>query len=301
MEFGNEAPSETAPPTCRRRLPKGTPTTWSGRRLTLQGEGELEAVVADAHAGGEFAEAVDVGFFVGLVGDVGFARADGLRGGDGPGDVEMRGVGLVAKAVDDENVDAFDGGADGLGDGGAVAHVGEELAALVREEKAERGDGTVRNREWSNGDASEIERFADDVRLNMDVTGDFVLRVECVGEGALDLVECRRGTVDGEGRALLHFAEAAEVVEAHEVIGVGMGKEDGVEMVETFAQRLLPEIGGRVDEDFCAGCADMKGGAGTLIARIGGKTNGATASDHGNPLGRAGTKDGDDQLRGGIS
>ena len=102
-------------------------------------------------------------------------------------------------------------------------------------------------------------------------------------------------TVDRQ-RPPLHFAEAAQIVEAHDVIGVGMGEDHRIEAVELFAQRLLAQVGRGVDQDFGRGRFEMERGAGPLVARIGREADRAAAADHRHALRRARAEHGHDQL-----
>ena len=50
-------------------------------------------------------------------------------------------------------------------------------------------------------------------------------------------------------RRPLHVVEAADVVDAEDVVGVRVREEDGVDAADVVRERLGAQIGGRVDED----------------------------------------------------
>ncbi len=75
----------------------------------------------------------------------------------------------------------------------------------------------------------------------------FLAAVEDVLEDALDGGHGLRRGVDRNG-ALLPEIERAHVVQAHDVVGVGVGEEHRIQMVDARAQRLSAEIRRGVDE-----------------------------------------------------
>ena len=86
------------------------------------------------------------------------------------------------------------------------------------------------------------------------------------------------GVVGVERHLLLAVGEAerAKIVEAEDVVGVGVGVEDSVDVADAEAQRLLAEVRAGVDEDAMrrGGVAvlpfDGDRGAKALVAWIGG-------------------------------
>ncbi len=73
--------------------------------------------------------------------------------------------------------------------------------------------------------------------------------------------------VDGEVAGVAK-AERAEVVEAHDVVGVAVGVEDGVDVADAFAEGLRVEVGAGVDEDDVAVVRETDGGAGAAVTRV---------------------------------
>ena len=63
-------------------------------------------------------------------------------------------------------------------------------------------------------------------------------------------------------------AEGAEVVEAHDVVGVAVGVEDGVDAADVLADGLGVEVGAGVDEDGVVVVGEADGGPGAAVARV---------------------------------
>jgi hypothetical protein len=147
--------------------------------------------------------------------------------------------------------------------------------------------------EGDGGDllAEEFEGFAvEDVNGE---AGDGVFPVaigEDVFEDAADDDEGGLGGVNGDGAALA-VVEGAEVVEAEDVVGVGVGIEDGVEIGYSGAEGLGAEVRGGVDDDVFAGEVEPNGGAEAVIAGVGGGADVAIAANGGDADAGAGTED----------
>src|ERR1700722_12385158 len=97
--------------------------------------------------------------------------ADGKRDFHRAADGQVGRVRPVAQAVDDQDFNVLYQRANRLGDGGTIAEVREELAPRMGKEKAERGDGPVRDGKRRDFDSSQLEALRDNMRQDMDVTG----------------------------------------------------------------------------------------------------------------------------------
>ena len=93
----------------------------------------------------------------------------------------------------------------------------------------------------------------------------------------------------------MHLAEPAHVVEPHDVIGMGMGEEGGVETGDPLPQALDAEVGSRIDDEMPVGCAHENRGAGAVIPGIRGTADCTFAPYDRNPLGCAGSEKGEIQ------
>ena len=153
-------------------------------------------------------------------------------------------------------------------------------------EAVEDGDGR-------DGEAAHVETCA--VQLLERELGDVgaaLLGVEGVGEAAVDGGECGLGAVDGDGVFAFEL-EGANVVEAHHVVGVGVGVENGVEAADAGAEGLGAEVGSGIDEDVAAVVGDEDGGAEAIVAGVGGSADVAVATDGGHAYAGAGAEDSD--------
>jgi hypothetical protein len=77
--------------------------------------------------------------------------------------------------------------------------------------------------------------------------------------------------------------EAAQIVDTIDMIGMGVGEEDGVNLVQAFSQGLLPQIGGGVHQDVSFPVPDQQGSARSLVLRVVRTAYPALAPHHGNP------------------
>ena len=136
------------------------------------------------------------------------------------------------------------------------------------------------------------ERAADHVGSGLEVTPVTVFPVEDVGESRVEPLEAFLGRMDRDFLVLMH-GETAQVVEAHDVIAVGVGEKDRVELADSGAQALLAEIGAGIDDQRDLGSADVEGRAKTLVFRIPRRADGAITADHGHPDRGAGAEEGD--------
>jgi len=88
--------------------------------------------------------------------------------------------------------------------------------------------------------------------------------------------------------------ERTQIVEAYDVVAVGVGDEDGIEFVEFGAQALFAKIGAAIDKPlFAVGCLDVDGASFALVTRVVGGANFAIAADHRNADRSAGSKKSD--------
>ena len=176
------------------------------------------------------------------------ARADPLRGPNGLVDGEVRRMPRRdPQAVERERVDAAQQLHRPVRNPVRVRDVREAADAI-----AEDGPVAVRYRQGRDGDAAVRERRLDVVQLELRLAAaDLRVRPD-VAERAPDRF-CGGGIGECVDRLALPEVEGADVVEAHEVIGMGVREEDEVESWDGELQKLQAEVGGRVDEKVLAG------------------------------------------------
>ena len=169
-----------------------------------------------------------VGDAVGDVGEVGSASADAAGGVDGFLDGQVGEVFAVLEAVEDEDVEAVEQFVGGLGDLADIGAVGE-----VADAESEAHHGAVDEGDGGPAGAADFEGAVDQSgeKLRAEQADFGGLLGEGVVEAALEgLVGVGVGP-DVEGAAL-DRVEAADVVEAHDVVGMGVGVDDGVDSLD---------------------------------------------------------------------
>jgi len=86
--------------------------------------------------------------------------------------------------------------------------------------------------------------------------------------------------------------EAAQIVDAVDVVGVGVGQKHRVDVRYPLAQHLFAEVRRGVHQDAPAPALDQDGSAGSLVVPVGGIADLTVAADHGNAGRRARAEDG---------
>ena len=123
--------------------------------------------------------------------------------------------------------------------------------------------------------------------MNLDAraSGVAVFLAEGVLEDAFDVV---RGFLVGiDGQVVVPAkAEGTEIVETHDVIGVAVGVEDGIDATNAFAQGLGVEVGAGIDQHGVVVVGEPDGWAGAAVVRVsigrrGGGAYGAVATEGG--------------------
>jgi len=209
------------------------------------------------------------------VGEEGAAWFELFDVGDGFLEMRVAVVRVAAKGIDDEDVEILKKSDAFVGD---VAHVGEvgcAAEAVAGDLLAAVGDGDA-----LEAGSEEIETGAgcgvNAVKFDAGAGGIAIFGAECVFEDALE--GCGGFVVGVDGKVAFGVkAEGAEVVEAHDVVGVTVGVEDGVDATDVFPDGLGVEVRAGVDEDDVAVVGEADGGPGatiTLVA-VGGDGGGA--------------------------
>ena len=137
----------------------------------------------------------------------------------------------------------------------------------------------------------------DQVELRL-AAADLGARVPDVAEGAAHGLRGRRAREGGDRLALAEV-ERADVVEAHQVIGVRMGEEDEVEPRNRIAQQLQAQVGRGVDQKVFAVRLALHRLPQPLVLRVRRLADGARAADDRNAGGGAGAEEGYFHMRSG--
>jgi hypothetical protein len=132
------------------------------------------------------------------------------------------------------------------------------------------------------------------VRLWFQITGKWIGPFEGEEKNALKIGHGFGRGIDRHRTALP--GKAPQIIEAHDVIGVRMGENDGVDAADIFAQGLGAKIRSGIDDESGLRCLDVNGRTEAFIARIGGMADRAIAPDHRNALRRSGAEKSEDEF-----
>jgi len=230
------------------------------------------------------------------VGEEGSAGLELFDEADGFFEMGVAEVRIATQGVEDEDVEVLQERDAFFGDvvhvcevsSGAEAIAGDLLTAVCDGDAAEAGSEEVEAGAGGGVDAVDFDAGAGGVA---------VFGAEGVVEDTLDGGGGVVVGVDGQV-ALVVEAEGAEVVEAHDVVSVAVGVEDGVDVAEVLADGLSVEIGASVDEDDVVVVGEADGGPGATVARVsagrdGGGADGAVATERGDAHGGSGAEKGE--------
>ena len=192
-------------------------------------------------------------------------------------------VGFAAEGVQNEDIEALE---QWNGLWRDVGHVGEVGGGA----KTVAGDGVaaVGNRDSLKCSAKEVDAGAEiggkAVDFDAGAGGVAVDGAEGVLEDALD--DLCGGVVGVEGDAFGGAeTKRAEVVHAEDVVGVGVGVEDGVDGHDALADSLGVEVGAGVDEDGVVVIRERDGWASAAVGvsrDVGSSADRARAAERGN-------------------
>ncbi len=201
-----------------------------------------------------------------VVAEVGEIRRFGFEAfddGEGLVDGGVGGVGFVTEGVEEEDVEVAELVHGFFGDLVVIGEVGDLADAIT-----EYDHGAVIEGDGGDLLAEEFEGFAVEDVGGEAGDGIFFAGVgEDVFEDAADDGEGGFGAVYGDEAALAKV-EGADVVEAEDVVGGGVGEEDGVEGADAGSKGLAAEIRRGIDDDAFAGESEPDGGAEAVIAGV---------------------------------
>lgn len=240
---------------------------------------------------------------VGDVGEPGLAGADALCPFDGLGDGGVAGMGLVTQGREDEHVQVVQLGKTGLGNGADIGEIGGATEAPA--DDLQRAVEETNRLEAQIADGDSVGDLAQGDTSAVGVGG---LQGKGVGEDMLHDGAGLGADVEGNrlaGAILMQVAERSEIVQAEDVVGVGVGVEDSVEHAQVRGESLFAKIRAGVDEDGVLGRvlggvlawvlgrlgpAQQHGGSQPAVVGIGAEANGAVAAERGHTHGGAGSK-----------
>jgi len=251
---------------------------------------ELQAVVSQLHVRKTHAAKALVGFRVRkVVSDVRkpcAARFETLDQGQGLVHGLMHGVRNIAQGVQDEFVEALEKGHRRFGQAAEIREI-----SGAAETETQNLHVAVLHRDGHERNAKKLDRSDRELERNARDGAERGFIVKDVREHAADDSKGLFVAVDGECCALANI-ERANIVEPENVVGVAVGKQNGVNTVEPDAKSLLAKIRRRIDDDVLAIAGNQKRRAKAIVVGIIRMANAAGASKRGHAHGRSGAENG---------
>lgn len=243
------------------------------------GEWDAEAVVSEGDVAREGSVGRVVIEIAGQVGQVRLVGSDLASDFNRLFDGEVCGVGAMAETVEDEDIESFEEREAGVGDFVAVGAVGDSSNAESVDLEAWavlEGDGDDLGAEDFDGASIEAMhgQLWNGSGMRLGEVGERV--VEGLAESGFDDI----GAVNGDGMPKVELEEA-KVIESEDVIGVFVGVDHRVNDADAFAEELLAEVGGGVDQQVALREAENGAAAGALVLRIASRADGAIAANRG--------------------
>ena len=144
---------------------------------------------------------------------------------------------------------------------------------------------------WIKAGAKKLDGAFDGLKFHASNSAELVVRVEDVAEHAAQKFGCFRARVE-RNATVAAKAQRPQIVNAQNVIGVSMGVENGVNLANFLANRLLAEIGTGVDENKLAAVLEDNRRTSAAVASIGRAADRASAADGGHAHGSAAAQHG---------
>src|SRR5579863_9358891 len=134
-------------------------------------------------------------------------------------------------------------------------------------------------RHWLKLEPEESERAVDFDQIELGLTAAQLALFEHIGKGAAQRLESLRRPITGDGR-LLPEVEDPHVIEAEDVVGVGMSEDHSIDSWQTETKGLSPQISRSIDKNDSVLDLDLEPGPPPFVARTGRGAHGAVATDH---------------------
>jgi len=192
--------------------------------------------------------------------------------------IEMRHVRGVLQGVEDEDVQALEHRKTLVGDSADIRAIGD-----FADSEAEHRHLAVEKRDGDESHAGDLKRPLNIVAQQMRAEDSQLGRGlhEGVSETLVENFE-REIVRPHVERAAAQDVKSSHVIEAENVVGVGMGIDDGFDHLDALGDALEAEFGRGVDQDIFAVAREYDRWPGARITRIGRCADRAAAADHGN-------------------
>ncbi len=182
---------------------------------------------------------------------------------------------LVAQAIEKQDIKVLQAGERCFGDVTEIGEIGGAAEAV-----SEDFSFPVNHWNWLEGAAEQLENSMDRLEFEPGEASEFVVGVEDIAEHVADELGGIGASVERNFTVAV-IAEWAKVVDAEDVVGVGMGIEDRIDLRDVLANGLLAKIGGGVNEHRLTAELEQDRRAGSAIVRIGRMADRAAAPNGG--------------------
>ena len=173
-----------------------------------------------------------------------------------------------------------------------VGKVGKQLSPMPGKDKSRGGEFSMRQVDGNHRSLANLEGARDDLRIEPKVVLPWLRIIEGIPKGPPKTHHRLMRGMNGH-RLVLHLAKTPHVIESHDVIGMSMRDESGIQPGDSLPQALNSEFRSCIDHKMSIRSFHEEGCACPLIAGIHGTANRAMTSDHGNALGRARSEKGE--------
>jgi len=188
----------------------------------------------------------------------------------------MAGVRVMPQRVDDQHVEVLQQRQAYFWNVAHVGEIGGGAEAIAGDLQPSMGHRNPLEAGAEQFDASS-RSWIDAVNLDAGAGGIAVFFAEGVLEDAFDI---GRGDLIGVDRQVSFGvkAEGAQIVEAHDVVGVAVGIQNGIDAANSFAHGLSVKVRAGVNQDRVAIVGDADGGPSAAVVGIGGGADGTVAA-----------------------
>ena len=160
----------------------------------------------------------------------------------------------------------------------AIAHVCRQALSAATEQIAIHPRPPMLQRQRSDLRGAQRKRLLNHMREGAHVSRPSVFAVESEKKGALQIAHCLQRRVDRQVAPVM--AVRAQVIEAHDVIRVGMRVNHGVQPPHVLTQCLRAEVWAGIDDPGAFRRLHIDRGARALVPGIGGFAYPAIAANH---------------------
>src|SRR5579864_8028109 len=127
--------------------------------------------------------------------------------------------------------------------------------------------------------SKQLQRALERMHLDLRQAAEFIVRIKNVAEHVADEFSRIRMRIKRQPIGLVTKTYWTKIVDAQDMVGVGMSVKDGVKRANIFANCLFAKVWRGVDQHAAPGVFDQDRRAGSPVARVAGVTDGAVAAN----------------------